>query len=45
MTKCELCGKLEYERSIVYQGDYALCQACDGKYDDQELKNKIESEK
>lgn len=40
MFKCDLCGKLEHERSIVYQCDYALCQTCDGKYTDQELKEK-----
>ena len=33
-----------HERSIAYQCGFGLCQACDGKYNDQELKEKKESE-
>jgi len=44
LPTCDLCGKRMHERSIAYQCGFALCQACDGKYDDQELKEKKESE-
>jgi len=44
LPTCDLCGKRMHERSIAYQCGFALCQACDGKYDDQELKQKKESE-
>jgi len=44
LPTCDLCGKRVHERSISYQCGFALCQACDGKYDDQELKQKKESE-
>jgi len=44
LPTCDLCGKRMHERSIDYQCGFALCQACDGKYDDQELKEKKESE-
>ena len=42
LPTCNLCNKRMYhERSIAYQCGFALCQACDGKYDDQELKEKF----
>ena len=44
LPTCDLCGKRMHERSIAYQCGFALCQACDGKYNDQELKEKKESE-
>ena len=44
LPTCDLCGKRMHERSIAYQCGFALCQACHGKYDDQELKEKKESE-
>ena len=45
LPTCDLCGKRMHERSIAYQCGFALCQDCDGEYDDQELKEKKESEK
>tara|TARA_R100001163_G_C5027744_1_gene168850 strand:- start:366 stop:821 length:456 start_codon:yes stop_codon:yes gene_type:complete len=44
LPTCDLCGKRMHERSIAYQCGFALCQACHGKYNDQELKEKKESE-
>jgi len=41
---CELCNKEEFERSIQQQNDHYLCFQCNGKYDDQELEEKIKEE-
>ena len=38
MNNCELCNKLEDERSIQEQAGFNLCLYCDSMYDDEELK-------
>ena len=42
---CELCNKEEFERSIQQQKGHYLCFDCNGKYDDQELEEKMKGEK
>ena len=42
---CELCGRREEERSIQEQKGHYLCFQCDGKYDDEELEEKIKTER
>ena len=38
MSNCELCNKLEDERSLQEQAGFYICLSCDGMYDDEELK-------
>ena len=38
MSHCELCNKLQDERSLQEQAGFYICLSCDGMYDDEELK-------
>ena len=38
MSPCELCNKLQDERSLQEQAGFNICLSCDCLYDDEELK-------
>ena len=42
---CELCGRREEEKSIQEQKGHYLCFQCNGKYDDEELEEKMKTER
>ena len=37
---CQVCGRQEDERAMQEQCGIPLCLSCDGKYTDEELKEK-----
>lgn len=46
-TLCDLCGRIEHERSADYfeldsESRICICQVCDGYYSDQELREMFE---
>ena len=45
MVICDCCGKRVDERSLVRVKDYYVCQTCSGYYSEEELIEKIKSNK